>query len=326
MSPHKTHLERAISILSLPYYWAGIVVGALFFLISIIIMAYLEKSFANIISYFIVSTLIAQQIIIVIWAHEKIKKLKDIFVDIAELPPEYVAKWYDGQESDIFNDKKMFLTGIFITAIAIALGLDQLGLASQPYYTYAFLKIYYYLAHYIMGAGLYVWIATASMVYKMGKFPLRIDVLLSKNIRFKGVLYSKFTLCAASVYISWGLFHLSTPLKLSTLPAILWFSSFAILLCAYFILPQYSIHQMMIKTKKEKLLIFSTYLKDKAEDALLNPTQENASRLKNMLEVQCQLDKMCEWPFGSYEVLHIVLIIIIPLIVVILEIIFGVIK
>jgi hypothetical protein len=164
-----------------------------------------------------------------------------------------------------------------------------------------------------MGTGLYVWIATALMVYKIGKFPLRIDVLLSKNIRFKGVLYSKFTICSASVYVVWGLFHLSTPQKLSTLPAILWFSSFAILLCAYFILPQYSIHQMMIKT-------------DKAEDVLLNPTQENASRLKNMLDIQCQLDEMCEWPFGSYEVLHIVLIIIIPIIVVLLEIIFGIIK
>jgi hypothetical protein len=35
---------------------------------------------------------------------------------------------------------------------------------------------------------------------------------------------------------------------------------------------------------------------------------------------------MCQWPFGSYEVLHITLIIIIPFAVVALEIIFGVIK
>lgn len=323
---HKTHLERAISSFPLPYYWAGAIVGALFFLISIIIMAYLEKSFGNIVSFFFLSTLIAQQIIVVNWAHEKIENLKDIFISMVELPADEVARWHASQESDIFNDKGMILVGVLITIIAIKLGLDQFGLSSQSYQSYTFLKIYYYVAHYIMGAGLYVWIATALMIYKMGKLPLRIDVLISKNIRFKGVLYSKFTLCAASVYVVWGLFHLSTPQKLSTLPALLWFSSFAILLCAYFVLPQYSIHQMMIKTKKEKLYIFSAYFKDKAEEALLNPTKENALRLKNMLDIQCQLDEMCEWPFGSYEVLHIVLIIIIPIIVVMLEIIFGIIK
>jgi hypothetical protein len=177
-----------------------------------------------------------------------------------------------------------------------------------------------------MGASLYTLIATAFMVYKMGKLPLRVSVLLSKNIQFKGVLYSKFTLCAACVYLIWGFFHMSTPSGLSTLQSKLWFSSFAVLLCAYFILPQYSLHQMMIETKKEKLGMFSSRLKDKAEEAIRNPTKENASILKNMLDIQCQLDEMCKWPFGYYEILHIVLIVIIPLIVVALEIKFGVIK
>ena len=154
----------------------------------------------------------------------------------------------------------------------------------------------------------------------MGKLPLRVSVLLSKNIQFKGVLYSKFTLCAACVYLIWGFFHMSTPSGLSTLQSKLWFSSFAVLLCAYFILPQYSLHQMMIETKKEKLGMFSSRLKDKAEEAIRNPTKENASILKNMLDIQCQLDEMCKWPFGYYEILHIVLIVIIPLIVVALEI------
>ena len=312
--------------MSLPYYWAGASVGALFFLISIIIMAFLEKSFANIMSYFILSTLIAQQILIIIWAHKKIINLRAIFIDAIELPAAEIVRWHERQELDIFNDRRMILTGVSINIIAISMGLDQFVFSSQPYYSYMFLKIYYYLAHYIMGAGLYVLFATALVVYKMGKLPLRVNVIISKNIQFKGVLYSKFTLCAASVYIAWGLFHLSTPLKLSTLPSILWFSSFAILLCAYFILPQYSIHQMMIKTRNEKLKVFSAYLRDKGEDALINPTKENATRLKNMLDIQCHLDEMCQWPFGSYEVLHIVLIIIIPIIVVILEMIFGIIK
>ena len=320
------HLERAISLIPLPYYWTGAFMEAIFFLISGLLTLFFERSFIYILSFFILSTLIVQETIFLIWAHEKIIFLKNIFIDIIELPEEEILKWYEGQEAIIFNDKGMILTGVSITIIAHQLGLDHLGFASQPYYPYIFVRISYYLAHYIMGAGLYVLIATALMVYKMGKLPLRVNVLLSKNIQFKGVLYSKFTLCAASVYIVWGLFHMSTPLKLTTLQSILWFSSFAVLLCAYFILPQYSIHQMMIKTKKEKLGLFSSRMRDKAEEVLRNPTKENASSLKNMLDIQCQLDEMCEWPFGSYEVLHIALIVVIPLIVVILEMILGVIK
>jgi hypothetical protein len=85
---------------------------------------------------------------------------------------------------------------------------------------------------------------------------------------------------------------------------------------------------MMIETKKEKLVIFSSRLKDKAEEAIRNPIRENASILilKSMLDIQCQLDEMCRWPFGFYEILHIVLIVIIPLIVLVLEIKFAIIK
>ncbi len=262
----------------------------------------------------------------VAWAHEKIRFLRDIFIDMIELPGEEILKWYEGQEANIFNNKMMVLTGVSITVFAHLLGLDNLGFHPESSYVLIFIMLYYFLAHYVMGARLYRLVATAFMVYKMGKLPLRVNVLLSKNIQFKGVLYSKFTLCAACVYLIWGFFHMSAPSGLSTLQSKLWFSSFAVLLCAYFILPQYSLHQMMIETKKEKLGMFSSRLKDKAEEAIRNPTRENASSLKNMLDIQCQLDEMCKWPFGYYEILHIVLIVIIPLIVVALEIKFGVIK
>ena len=326
MNSHETHLERIISVIPLPYYWAGTFAGEVLFLISVIILTFFEKSFEYIISFFILSTLIALQIVFVVWAHEKIRFLRDIFIDMIELPREEILKWYEGQEANIFNNEKMVLTGVSITVFAHLLGLDNLGFHPESSYVLNFIMLYYFLAHYVMGASLYILVATAFMVYKMGKLPLRVNVLLSKNIQFKGVLYSKFTLCAACVYLIWGFFHMSAPSGLSTLQSKLWFSSFAVLLCAYFILPQYSLHQMMIETKKEKLGMFSSRLKDKAEEAIRNPTRENASSLKNMLDIQCQLDEMCKWPFGYYEILHIVLIVIIPLIVVALEIKFGVIK
>ncbi len=83
---------------------------------------------------------------------------------------------------------------------------------------------------------------------------------------------------------------------------------------------------MMVKTKKEKAETFSYQLRSVAYESFENPIEENISTLKCLLDIQYQLDKMSDWPFSFYEILHIALIIIIPIFVVTLEVIFGVVK
>lgn len=220
----------------------------------------------------------------------------------------------------------MFASGVIINIILHLLGANQFGFTFKSFYSYAILESDYSFTHFFMGFGLYPLFLTALMVHKITKLPLNINVLLSKNLQIKGLLYSKFTICAASVYAAWGLFRLSTPARLTAWQDISLYSFFALLLLSYFILPQYSIHQMIIKTKKEKLEMFSKQVSARAKEAFSNPTKDNISCLRNFLDIEQQLDAMCVWPFGSYEVLHIVLIVIIPFMVVLLEIIFGIIK
>ena len=64
----------------------------------------------------------------------------------------------------------------------------------------------------------------------------------------------------------------------------------------------------------------------KAEEVFSSPNKENVFCLRNYLDIEHQLDDMCVWPFGSYELLHIILIVIIPFLVVLLEIVFGILK
>ena len=326
MNTHRTHLENFLSLIPISYYWAGSIIGVMLFFCSSIIIIYFENNFDYIWPCFVLSTLVALQSIIVFWAHEKIILFKDILIDIVELPKQMTLKWYETQELNIFNDKMMILAGVSMTILAHNLGLDYFGFSFKSTYSYSLLRFDYYFAHYIMGAGLYVWMATAWMLYQFSKLPLDINILLSKNIRFKGVLYSKFTVCAIVVYLVWGVFHLSTPARLTSPQSMLWFSSFALILLGYFILPQYNIYQIIVKTKKEKLVVFSSRLSAKVEETFRNPTYENFTYLNKMLGVQERLDEMSEWPFGSYEILHIVLIIIIPLMVLILEVIFKIVR
>ena len=67
-------------------------------------------------------------------------------------------------------------------------------------------------------------------------------------------------------------------------------------------------------------------LKSRAEEVFRNPSKEAFSSLNNMLGVVERLDEMSEWPFGSYEVLHIILIVIIPLMVLVFEMVFEIVR
>ena len=82
----------------------------------------------------------------------------------------------------------------------------------------------------------------------------------------------------------------------------------------------------MTSTKEEKIEMFSSQMSAALEEPFRVPNKENALYLKDMLSVQPQLNQMCDWPFGAYEILQIALILIIPLIVVLLEIFYGITK
>jgi hypothetical protein len=320
---HETHLERALSVIPFPYYWSWAIFGGTSFLISFAILLFSERSYTFIWVFLVLSALTAWQSIGVIWAHKKMKLFINTFVFLVEWPEEKIKQKYERQTALIFDDKKMVVSGISAVVLAHLLGVDYFGFSFQAYPNIAF-KFIYYLAIYTLGVGLYVLTMTASAVHKIGDLPLHASVLFSKDMQSIGILYSKFTVYASSVYIIWVIFQMLIPLQLSALERTILSLFFAILLMAYFILPQHSIHRMMVRTKQKKIESFSSHLSAVADVTFINPTDERLSSLNDLLNIQRQLDKMSEWPFSFYEILHIVLITIIPLIVLTLEVIHGV--
>lgn len=323
---HKMHLERIISIIPLHYCWSCISLGGLIFLVSIFILLIFDRSLKHIEILLILSVLFAWENMMIIWAHNRISDFKNTLINIIELPEDEIIKHYDSQEAIIFDDKRMIAAGFIVIAAIHILGVDQHGMPFLSFQANLFFNSVYYIDAYIVGAGLYVMIMAALAVHSIGYFPLRVNILLSQNIQSIGVLYSKFTILAASVYVIWGGFHIMTPPGFSSFQMVSWFASFAILLIAYFILPQYSIHHMMMKTKRDKLETFSSRLRVVAEETFRNPTEDNVLHLKDMLRIQRQLDQMNEWPFSFYEILHIATIIVIPLVVLSLEILYDILK
>lgn len=321
----ETHLEKFISLIPAPYYFGWPLFAAAFLSISCLALMLFEKSFMYIDCFLIVSAIIGLQGIAINWAHNRVKSFYDVLPNILSLRKEAVIRSFEKLETDIFNDKKQIIFAIVFIIFVHISGIDYHTISFSSSISDIIFKIGYYFAVYIEGVGVYIGIMTAWTIHKIEKLPLQVNALFS-DFHAIGMLYSKFTIYAASAYVMWGIFHMIVPPQFSSLELILWFSSFAILLFIYFILPQVSIHRMMTSTKKEKIEMFSSQMNAALEEPFRFPNKENVSYLKDMLSVQNQLNQMCDWPFGIYEILQIVLILIIPLIVVLLEIFFGIIK
>jgi hypothetical protein len=323
---HETHLERILSLAPFPYYWTWSIIGFMFFLISTFISLFYEKSLTFVYVFLVLSILLACQGTVITWAHNKMILFRDTFIEIVDEDHFEIADKYEKQLRIIFNDRGMFISAIALIALAHVTKIDYHEFSFHSIFTNTFINLFYYLTVYILGAGLYVMIMTAWGVHRIGHYSLHVSALFTTTIRSLGILYSKFTILACIIYIIWGIFHALVPPKFSSLQLVIWFGSFAILLIAYFVLPQYSIHQMMVRIKTEKIKTFSPLLRCAAVAAFQSPIDENVSTLKVLLDTQHQIDKMSDWPFSFYEILHIALLITIPLIVVTLEVLLGVVK
>jgi hypothetical protein len=320
-----THLEKFISFIPVPYYWGWSLIAFAFLSASCLILMQFEGSFEHIDIFLILSVIIALEGPAISWAHKKMKIFEDVLVNIADLPEDAIIRSLKEHEAEIFDDRKMIIFAAFFIAFVHMLGIDYHAVSFSSALSYIAFNSGYYFAVYLEGVGVYALVMTAWTVHSIGKLPMKFNVLLS-DFQEIGILYSKFTIYAACAYVAWGIFHMVVPPLFSSWQMISWFSGFAVVLLAYFTVPQYSIHRMMASTKKEKIDMFSSQMRAALDGSSWTPENENTSYLKDMLSVQNQLHRMCEWPFGAHEMLRIALVILIPLIIVLLEIRFGIIK
>ncbi len=321
----KTHLESFIALIPVSYPLGWPILAAFFLTISYLNLTIIEKSLLYMDAIVTISIIIALEGMIISWAHKRMASFKDVLASVVDLPEDELMNAINKQEAEIFNDRGMVIfSALFILFVHLA-GIDYHAVTFNSSVSMILFKLGYYFAVYLESVGLYVLIMTGIAVNNIGMMPLRLNALYS-DYHAIGTLYSNFTICAAAVYVIWGFFHIIVPPQFSSMQMIFWFLSFAFLLFAYFILPQYSIHKMMVSTKKEKIELFSSQLRAAMDSSFEVPTNENIYNLRDIFQVSEKLDQMSDWPFGIQEILYITLIILIPLVIVALEIVLGIVK
>ena len=184
-----------------------------------------------------------------------------------------------------------------------------------------------FVAAYFVGAGFYVMIRTAVLVHNISKLPLKISIYQhpTTSVKAIGHMFLRFSFCVIVAYSLWVFALLCSPLnKYLTDPVILfWVVPFGLVVLLYFIIPQYKIHEIMIKEKHKKIRKFSTHLDEAMELVTNDPTTKNINRLRELFEIQQQLNGMEDWPFNMKSIIFLLSAIFIPLLAIVINIIFG---
>lgn len=324
-----THQERIVSRIPLPYPLAWLILGELVFLIHFLTVQFYEASTRLILGSITLSILIFLQGSVIVWASRQLENFYTVFSCFVCLSKEDRMKWYNEQMQSVFNNKISFFSGLTV-GLGILLTVN-LNPSWPSWFTSPITKISFNfllaIAAYLMGAAFYVAIMTGVFIINISKLPLKISIYQHPNtsVTAIGYMFVKFAFATVIVYSLWVVAMLCSPLVKTLADSIIlfWVLFYGLFTLLYFIIPQYKVHDLMAKEKHEKIRKFSSRLDDAMEMVTENPTAKNIVRLRQLLEIQHQLNEMQHWPFDMRSFLYVLSAVIIPLVVVAINCIFG---
>src|SRR5205823_5144313 len=97
-----------------------------------------------------------------------------------------------------------------------------------------------------------------------------------------------------------------------TVTAALWVAAGAVIVLAYFFVPQYQLHRVMLHAKKTKLATTSFKIEEVLEHFLKSSDPAALEQLQRFCTVHQTLASMEEWPFDAASLVPLVGTLIIP--------------
>ena len=102
-------------------------------------------------------------------------------------------------------------------------------------------------------------------------------------------------------------------------PIIILLLVFGLFVIGYFIFPQIKIHDLMSKYKYKRIREFSKHLDSALEEVMNQPSRAKLEHVRELFEVQKELNGMSEWPFDTKFLLTLISVIIIPILIVLIQ-------
>lgn len=260
----------------------------------------------------ILLTLMSTGIILFSKRMENFTQAVKTFID---WPEEKIITWYSKLIKKAFSTKKMMIHGITLGVICVLTCLFKKGVQINPIQI-SYLSIVFLVG--LMGGAMFSsMLGIGQIISSLGNIEeLKVSIYQhpSASVKAAGKLLFTISLYAAITYLV-GLSYVflsgfqANPLTLLLL------IGFGIFVIGYFIFPQIKIHDLMSKYKHKRVRKFSKHIDEALEKVMGEPSRTNLEHVKELFEIQKELNGMGEWPFDTKFILTLISVIIIPILI-----------
>lgn len=317
----KSFSEKLVSIFPFQYYISWTIIGINFFSFFYLFQIIYDESML-IIPVLILSYLIAIQNIVIIWGSKSLENLYYSLETFVDLESSKLEDFYKSSLTHILDSKKSSISGFFVgIGVVITVLISSHPEINSLYIALAFYLIVYITA-FFMGSGLYFMFTTAKFISDISKLKIKVSIYQhpSKSLNSTGKIFLKFFYLASFiVYIPWLLALYFSPWELNLI-TLSWFFVIGIISILYFIFPQYTIHKIMVKAKRDKENEVGNYLDLFDNKYTLNPSPMNINLLNELNQLKETIKSMDEWPFDIMSALSTISAIILPLTLILIQI------
>jgi hypothetical protein len=265
-----------------------------------------------------------------VYISRQLDALEDALATFVLLPRRNVETWYRRRTRGVFS-KLSFLVFLACLGIPLCVGLPYLTKwysAPTPWFSSAPQRFYFQFLWclFTVEASRHCAISTnlVLLMRDISCLPLKLglDLESSKSVRDIAVLFFGIALhYAVLTTFAYGMVIFS-PYVLS--PAIYACLAFAALFLVFiFIGPQWWVHVVMVREKRERIRLFNSHFDEIVGRIEKEPKDEYFKKFDTLTNFRGKLTKMPEWPFDVKLLGGVLTAVVIPIAVAILQVIYG---
>lgn len=304
-----------------------ILVGGIIFLIQFMILTISGGTKRSLLVFGIYCAVMSYATILQIYISKKLKNLFPYLAISIQLQKEEFENWYKEKLRKMFSLRTELI--IFIT-LGIPATITLFFVTDNFNYTEAWFdnhlaEIYAYIAFLIF---CFLVCPHGNLILRIIQFARDFSKLPIKSSYYQLPMISMRSIGKLFFFISFnhafglGVIYLGVfvaPIQINWM-MLIWMCFAGTALLMIFVLPQFSIHGIMIKAKYDKIRSFSIYLENAMNDVIKDPTSEDIERFEKFSSIAERLEAISEWPFDTRAVLTIFTTILIPIVYVIIDI------
>jgi len=314
-------VERISNILPLPYPIAWLLISEILFLFHFLVLFFFADkkyiTFPYIAIDAIIPILLTLMPTAIISFSKRLEDFTDALKTFIDWPEEKIVEWHAKLISNAFRTKQMVRYGIILGIIVLIMcrGIKSLQTNSLPA-DISYL-IFIFLLAFLGGATLYSMLGIAKIVNALGDIKeLKVSIYQhpTASIKAAGKLLFGISSYAAFIYII-GLIYVFLKGIMGGFTVTVFFVGFGLFVIGYFIFPQIKIHDLMSRYKHRRIRSFSKHLDLALEKVINEPTSANLAHVRELFQIQKELNGMSEWSFDTKFILTLISVIIIPILI-----------